>query len=116
MTPREHSSVHRVVQLLFWAAALFTFVMAVLPHPPQVGNDKLQHMAAFATLGLLGSLAYRRLSALHLLVGLSLFGAAIEVIQAIPMLHRDSDVLDWVADTAAAGAVLVVVVLMRRRA
>jgi H+/gluconate symporter-like permease len=107
VTPREHSSVQRVVQLLFWAAALFTFVMAVLPHPPQVGNDKLQHMAAFATLGLLGSLAYRRLSALHLLVGLSLFGAFIEVVQAIPALHRDSDPLDWVADTFACAAIVI---------
>jgi VanZ family protein len=104
---------------LFWAAALFAFVMAVLPHPPEVPghpSDKVQHIAAFATLALLGPWAYPRLPLLKLLVRLSLFGAAIEVIQAIPMLHRDSDVLDWVADTAAAGAVLVVVVLMRRRA
>jgi hypothetical protein len=39
-----------------------------------------------------------------------LFGAVIEVVQAIPMLHRDSDVMDWIADTAA---VLVVLLLIR---
>src|SRR5438094_451884 len=40
-------------RVLFWAAALFAFVMAILPHPPELpGNpsDKLQHMAAFAPL------------------------------------------------------------------
>jgi hypothetical protein len=31
------------------------------------------------------------------------------MIQAIPALHRDSDVVDWVADTVAAGAVLLLV-------
>jgi VanZ family protein len=46
---------------------------------------------------------------LKLLVGLSLFGAFIEVVQAIPALHRDSDVKDWIADTIAAGAVLLLV-------
>src|SRR5207245_7102623 len=88
----------RTVRALFWAAACFAFVMAVLPHPPEVPghpNAKLQHVAAFATLALLGSFAYPRATLTSLLVRLSLFGAPIEVIQAIPILHRDSDVLDW---------------------
>lgn len=92
------------LRLLFWAAALFALVMALLPHPPQVPgnpNDKVQHMAAFATLGLLGSFAYPRISAIRLIAGLSLFGALIEILQAIPVLHRDSDPLDWLADTIA---------------
>jgi len=96
-----------LLRLLFWAAALLAFVMAVLPHPPHVpANDKVQHMAAFATLGLLGSFAYPRLSTLRLLIGLSLFGALIEVVQAIPALHRDSDPLDWLADTIACALVV----------
>lgn len=94
----------RLARTLFFAAALFALVMALLPHPPQIpGNpsDKVQHVAAFATLGLLGSLAYPRLSPLWLIAALSLFGAFIEIAQAIPMLHRDSDPLDWLADTFA---------------
>jgi hypothetical protein len=107
-----------VLRLLFWAAALFALVMALLPHPPQLpGNpsDKVQHMAAFATLGLLGSFAYRRVSALWLIVGLSLFGALIELAHASPALHRDSDPLDWVADTVACTAVLVALRWWTRR-
>ena len=105
-----------LLRLLFWAAALLAFVMAVLPHPPHVpANDKVQHMAAFATLGLLGSFAYPRLSTLRFLIGLSLFGALIEVVQAIPALHRDSDPLDWLADTIACAIVLLAIRWWRAR-
>jgi hypothetical protein len=107
------------VRGLFWTAAAFAFVMAVVPHPPQIPgapNDKVQHIVAFATLALLGSWAYTATRPLKLLAWLSLFGAAIEIIQAIPMLHRDSDVLDWVADTIAVAVVLLLVRVLRRRA
>jgi hypothetical protein len=109
----------RTVRTLFWAAALFAFVMAVLPHPPRLPgnpNDKLQHVTAFATLALLGSFAYPRTALIQLLVRLSLFGAAIEIFQAIPVLHRDSDVLDWIADTAAVAMMLLIVRWGRSRA
>jgi uncharacterized membrane protein len=108
----------RLARALFWAAAAFAFVMAVLPHPPYLPgepNDKVQHVIAFATLGLLGSWAYSRARPLKLLIGLSLFGAFIEVVQAIPMLHRDSDVLDWLADTVAVLLVLLVLRWCQRR-
>jgi VanZ family protein len=93
--------------------------MAVLPHPPQVPgepNDKVQHIVAFATLSLLGSFAYPRTALLRLLAGLSLFGAFIEVVQAIPVLHRDTDVLDWLADTVAVVVMLLIVRWRRSRA
>ena len=109
----------RLVRAIFWAAAGFAFVMAVLPHPPEVPghpNDKVQHVAAFASLALLGSFAYPKTSLARLLIGLSLFGAFIEVVQAIPILHRDCEFLDWVADTIAAVVVLWVVWWRRRRA
>ncbi len=107
-----------VLRLLFWAAALFALVMAMIPHPPHIpGNpsDKIQHAAAFATLGLLGSLAYPRLSVVRLIIGLSLFGALIEVGQAIPFIHRDSDPLDWLADTIACAFVVIAVRWWRAR-
>lgn len=105
-------------RLLFWAAAIFAFVMAILPHPPEIPgepNDKIQHVAAFATLGALGVWAYAQAALLQLFGGLSLFGALIEVVQAIPTLHRDSDVKDWIADTLACGLVLLFVHWRRSR-
>ena len=103
---------------LFWAVLAFSFVMAVIPQPPEIPgepNDKIQHMAAFATLAALGAFAYPRLSLLRLLAGLSMFGALIELVQAIPTLHRDSELLDWVADTVAVGVVLSIVRVWRWR-
>ena len=105
-------------RLLFWAAAIFAFVMAVIPHPPELPgepSDKIQHIAAFATLGALGAWGFPRLAPLKLVAGLSIFGAAIELIQAIPALHRDSDVRDWIADTIACGLVLLIVSWRRSR-
>ena len=103
---------------IFWAAVAFAFVMAILPHPPQVPgepNDKIQHITAFATLSLLASIAYPRAGLLRLLGSLSAFGALIEFVQAIPALHRDSDVLDWIADTVAVIVVLLLVHWWRSR-
>ena len=105
-------------RLLFWAAVLFAFVMAIIPHPPELPgepNDKVQHIAAFTALSLLGAWAYARAPLLSLLVGLSLFGAFIEVVQAIPALRRDCDVKDWIADTAACAVVQLAVRWSRSR-
>ena len=108
----------RTARLLFCAAALFAFIMAVLPQPPELpGNpsDKIQHIAAFATLGALGIWAFPRSASLRLMIGLSLFGALIEIVQAIPSLHRDSDPLDWLADTIACAIVILALRWWTRR-
>ena len=98
------------MRALFWTAALFALVMAVLPHPPRLPgdpSDKVQHVIAFATLGVLASFAYPSSSVLRLAALLSVFGAGIELIQAIAFLHRDSSALDWLADTLASGLALI---------
>jgi hypothetical protein len=104
-------------RVLFWAAGLFALVMAVIPHGielPGDPSDKVQHATAFGTLALLGMFAYPRISPVRLLLALSFFGALIEVVQAIPALHRDSDPLDWLADTVACGAIIVAISWWRR--
>jgi hypothetical protein len=113
--PREWG---RTLRLAFWAAAIFAFVMAVLPHPPELPghpSDKVQHVAAFATLGVLSGLAYPQTPVLQLAFRLSLFGAFIELVQAIPALNRDSSVWDWMADTLACAFVLTGVTWWRGR-
>lgn len=103
-----------ILRLTFWVAATGALVMALVPHPPQLPgepSDKIQHIAAFLVLGALAAFAYPRTNPVLVGAGLSLFGAAIEVLQLIPALHRDGDPLDWLADTAA---VALIITLLRR--
>ena len=107
-----------ILRLAFWAALLFAFVMAIMPRPPELPgapSDKIQHISAFLVLGAMGFFAYPGSRPLSLGIRLSLFGALIEVVQAIPALGRDSDVVDWIADTLAAALVLLLLHWSRGR-
>ncbi|VXC78950.1 hypothetical protein [Sphingomonas sp. 8AM] len=92
-------------------ATAFAVGMALMPHPVPIieVGDKWQHMAAFGTLTLLSVLAFPTGSLLRIGERLSFLGAMIEVLQSIPALHRDCDIMDWMADTTIIVAVLVVV-------
>ena len=106
------------LQSLFWCALVFALVMALLPQPPHLSidsfGDKFEHSLAFGVLALLGSIAYSSMPLLRLGERLSFLGAMIELLQSIPRLHRDCDIMDWVADTVAVTVVLCLVYLVRR--
>ncbi len=103
-------------RLILLAALVFAVTMALLPHPPKVpiDSDKYQHMLAFGTLTILSVLAFPQTPLLRIGERLSFLGAMIEVVQSIPALHRDCDIMDWVADTAVIIGMLVVVAISRR--
>lgn len=106
-----------LLQLVFWAALIFAVTMALVPKPPPVlgeMKDKYQHIMAFAVLALLASFAYPRIRPLLIAERLSFLGAMIEVLQSIPALHRDCDIMDWIADTSAILIILAIVTLVRR--
>ena len=90
---------------LFWLLAGFALLMALLPKPPILPidrfGDKFAHMLAFAVLAGVANLGWQSIKAWRIALWLSAFGALIEVLQLIPSLHRDSDLRDWLADTAA---------------
>lgn len=119
MNPSRSRTLLRVAQLVFWATLVFTFVCAVMPAPsaPKLFPwDKAEHFAAFYTLTVLSVLAFPRRPLVALAVALSAFGAAIELVQALPIVNRDCDFWDWVADTVAVIAALVPMALVRWRA
>ena len=91
------------------AALVVTFWFAFEPPhagPPLLPWDKAEHFLAFFTLTGLALVALPRVRTVWLAVGLSLLGALIEIIQGMPLVHRDCDVWDWVADTVAVFAVM----------
>lgn len=102
----------------FWICLTGAAVLALLPKPPRLPldrfGDKFEHMLAFAVLAGLAQLAFPRISRLWLWLWLSLFGAGIELAQAIPPLHRDSSLADWVVDSVVAALVLALPLLLLR--
>jgi hypothetical protein len=99
----------RVARLVFIAALIFTFYSAVIPpsHALQLTPwDKATHFIAFYVLTGLAVAAFPRQNLFVLAALLSAFGALIEIVQGLPMVHRDRDFWDWVADTIAISSAL----------
>ncbi len=118
MASHHRVRVTQAARLLFWAALVSAVVMALLPKPPMIAanlGDKCQHMLAFGTLTIFACAGYRHADLLRIGERLSFLGALIEVVQSIPALHRDCDIMDWLADTAIIVGVLTVVALVRSR-
>lgn len=108
----------QLLRPLFWLLFAFALVMAVLPKPPQTPlydlGDKFAHMLAFAVLTGVAALAWRQASRWAIMLRLALFGAGIEVVQALPKLHRTADLRDWVADCVAIALAMLIAQLLIR--
>ena len=105
----------RLARATFFAALLFTFYSAVIPpaHAIRIASwDKAEHFIAFYALTGLAGAAFPGRSLWVIAASLSAFGAAIELIQGTPIVHRDMDFWDWVADTLAIGAALAPMLLV----
>jgi hypothetical protein len=99
----------RLAKIAFFAALLFTFYSAVIPpkHALQlVPWDKAEHFIAFYGLTGLAAAAFPKRNVIFIAVLLSGFGAFIEFVQGLHIVHRDRDFWDWVADTIAIVAAL----------
>jgi hypothetical protein len=106
------------LRALFAALLAFTLYMAWTPKPPHLSidrfGDKFEHMLAFVVLSAMASLAFPRARLPRIAERLSFLGALIEVVQNIPALHRDCDIMDWIADTGAIIVTLLIVAGVRR--
>ncbi len=101
---------------LFTAVLLFTLFAALGPNTavPDLGHgDKVNHVTAFVTLGLLAAWAWPRAALWRIGVALSALGALIEALQALPLVARDAEWADWYADTAAVAAALLIAAVVR---
>lgn len=97
------------LRLALAGALIFTLYAAFAPGPdaPQMLPwDKAAHFAAFFTLSILAALSFPSAPLIAIGVALSALGALIEIIQALPAIGRDGDVVDWLVDTAAIGFAL----------
>jgi hypothetical protein len=105
----------KFARLVFFAALIFTFYSAVVPpsHALQLTPwDKATHFIAFYVLSGLAAAAFPKQNLFVAAASLSAFGALIEVVQGLPMVHRDRDFWDWVADTIAITCALAPMLLL----
>jgi hypothetical protein len=100
----SNSTLLTLARAAFFAALVFTFYSAVVP-PSQAVEltpwDKATHFLAFYALTGLAIAAFPKRNVFLIAAILSLFGALIEFVQGLPMVNRDRDFWDWVADTVA---------------
>lgn len=109
----ESDMIKRRPKLAFWSALAVTLYFAWSPAPPVlIENDKSQHILAFVTLTALFCWAYPKVRWFWILGSLALVGGAIEIVQALPSLHRTSDIADWYADVAAVALTILLVRLV----
>jgi VanZ family protein len=106
-------------RLLFFLAAAAALAAALIPpedHPPQLlAWDKANHALAFAVLMALGMLGLPDAAPAAVGLGLVLFGGAIELLQATPLVHRDCDLMDVLADAVGVLAAAWPALVLRRR-
>ena len=109
----------KVARFVFFAALIFTFYSAVVPpsHALQLTPwDKATHFIAFYVLTGLAVAAFPKRNLFAVAAMLSGFGALIEIVQGLPMVNRDRDFWDWVADTMAISSALAPMLLFWWRA
>jgi VanZ family protein len=113
------ASIDRLARPAFSLAAAGAFVLAIVPESADTARDrfgdKVEHVFAFAVLALLANLGFPAARRGLIVERLAFLGAAIEMVQSIPALNRDSDIRDWLFDIAAVVVVTLAFALARRR-
>nr|WP_295111931.1 hypothetical protein [uncultured Caulobacter sp.] len=92
--------------LVFLGAVTFTLYAALAPGDDTAGLipwDKAKHFIVFYGLTFLASIALPRSRPWKIGGVLLGFGVAIEILQGLPIIGRDADVFDIVADTLGIG-------------
>ena len=93
----------RLMPYFFWTlVAIVGMFMLVELAPKENGLkylDKIQHALIFLILSISGYLAFKQ-KMWAITLGLTIFGAIIEVLQATLTVTRTGDVYDWLADIA----------------
>jgi hypothetical protein len=115
---RLPTAVGVLAKAAFLGAAGFALWNALIPGGDDKSLffwDKLAHFTAFYVVALLAIPAFPRAPLAVIAVALTGLGVLIEVLQALPMIHRDSDVKDVVADVAGIAFALLPALAWRLR-
>lgn len=100
-----------MLRISFYGASALVATLSLLPSttlPPTAIGDKVEHVIAYAVLGLLGTASSGR-GATRVILGLAAFGLLIELLQTF-----SPELLDLAADIAGAGLGCAAAIVLRR--
>lgn len=111
----RHPRLHQFAKTVFWLAAAAALALALWPGGTDFGDwsDTTQHALAFALLTGLAVLAYPRAPLWAIALALVILGAAIELIQMVPIVGRQAEFSEFVTDVAAIAFVMALVLVVR---
>ena len=105
-------------RLVMLGCALVIFALAMLPAdmdaPTLIGLDKLKHAGAFAVLAGLAWASWPGTPRWRLVLGLTLFGLAIEAAQGVSGWGRTASLADLLADLVGLALGFALIEAMRR--
>jgi VanZ family protein len=105
----------QALRIAFYGASALVAALSLAPSatlPPTSIGDKMEHVIAYAVLGLLGAASSVR-GPMRTILGLAAFGIAIEALQAFSP-GRSPDPLDVVADVIGATLGCGAAIVLRR--
>lgn len=109
-----YKNIYTLIFIICLAVLSYLLLMEMAPAKEvSLYKDKLQHIVAFGGVTFWGLLAFQRY-AKTVMVGLSVFGAVMEVLQGLLTTTRQPSVYDWLADMVGILLAWGVVVLCQR--
>jgi VanZ family protein len=96
-------SIRRLSRIALYASSAMVGVLSLAPSttfPPVSINDKIEHVVAYALLGILGAVSFE-CGALRTIIGLAAFGISLELLQAFSP-GRSPELADALADVVGA--------------
>lgn len=106
-----------LMPFIFWTLVAIIGVLMLVELAPKedpIKNlDKIEHIVVFLIVSIAGCLAFKNKISL-VVVGLTIFGAIIEVLQAIFTTTRTGDAYDWLADIVGILLGLMIIAIYRQ--
>jgi hypothetical protein len=103
----------------YWVLVALVFILSVTqPFTPGgvEPSDKVNHFAAFYVLELGAAVLFPRRPLWFAAVLLIAYGGVIEIVQGLPFVGRDRDIVDWFTDAAAVACAALPFAVSRLRA
>lgn len=112
-----YQQLRHLMPYIFWTlvtiVGMFMLIELAPKENPIKHLDKIQHALVFLIISVAGCLAFKNKISL-LIVGLTIFGAVMEVLQATLTTTRTGDIKDWLADIAGILIGLMIVSIYRQ--